>query len=324
MTSLTLSDVSEWPLVGLSWTAEVGMHVVLSDSMDFASTFVEVITGLRHTRTGAVRVGGIDPSRSPETRRRIVSVLAHERPLESRSVIESLRLEYSLRKIDLEPSGVLGAWQLDSWAHCDPRGLGTAEHRAVALASALSVPSPPSLLAVVEPFMDHGGLPRDRLRQRLVELSAETCVVCIAAVPRDAAELGGQVFLAERGRLTQIPAPVADPLSALAGYFVVAAARPRELVQALAVDPAVSGLQWAGSSEDQVLVWSPHGTRLARAIVQAAHNSRCGVKSITPASPSYELLEVAYAGWAQAVREQAWWLGSAIPGAPRGGPWRQP
>ena len=137
MTSLTLSNVSEWPLVGLSWTAEVGMHVVLSDSMDFASTFVEVITGLRHTRSGAVRVGGIDPSRSPETRRRIASVLAHERLLESRSVTESLRLEYSLRRINVEPSGVLGAWQLDSWSHRDPRRLGSAEHRAVALASAL-------------------------------------------------------------------------------------------------------------------------------------------------------------------------------------------
>jgi ABC-type sulfate/molybdate transport systems ATPase subunit len=299
------------------------MHVVLSDSEEFASTFMEVIAGLRRPKAGVVRVDEIDPNRSPQTRRRIASVLANERILESRSVIESLRLEYALRQVNLEPTSVLGAWQLESWSSRDPSSLRTVEHRAVALASALSMPSPLALLAVVEPFMDHGGLPRDRLRQRLVEISSETCVVCATAVPRDAVELGGRVYLGERGRLTQVPAPVAEPLSALAGYFVVSAARPRDLVQALAKDPAVSGVQWAGSPEDQVLVWSPHGKELALAIVRAAHSSRCGVKSITPASPSHDLLQVAHAGWAQAVREQAWWLASATPGAFHGGPWRQ-
>ena len=131
MTSLTLRNVSEWPLVGLTWTAEVGMHVVLSDSTEFVSTFVEVITGLCRPKAGVVRVDAIDPNRSPQTRRRIASVLANERILESRSVIESLRLEYALRQVDFEPTGVLSAWQLESLSSRDPSSLRTAEHRAL-------------------------------------------------------------------------------------------------------------------------------------------------------------------------------------------------
>lgn len=320
MTILSLIDVFVGPLTGVTWTADIGMHVVLTEPADFGATFVEVISGVRKPKRGQIRVQGADPSRSPAMRRRIATVLADEQAPDGRSLVSALRAEFRMRGIDLEPSDVLGAWGLEGWRDADPSRLDNAERRAVALATALSLPSA-QLVGIVEPFSDVAQLSREQIRDHLVRASASACVVCTTAVPRDATELGGQVALAREGKLVSLEAPLAEPLSALSGYFMVTAARPRDLLRALVSDPAVFGIQWRGGAADQVLVWSPHGQRLAMAIVRAAFESRCGVRAITPASPSLDLVEAAHAGWAQAVREQAWWLGSRPETRP-GLPWR--
>jgi ABC-type taurine transport system ATPase subunit len=306
-TVVELDGVSEPPLRALQWRAGPGMHVLLAEGRDGAERVVELVSGLRRPRRGHVRVAGTDPARSPTTRRRIASLLVRETLIDAPSVRESLALELALRGAKLDAAAVLDDWGLGRLKTSRVSALEPAECRALGLATALSLPDP-ILLALVEPFADNAGLSRERIRQRLLALSEKTCVLCVTAVPRDAVELGGSLFLVRSAGLEPVTLPMAEPLASLFGYRVVSCARPRDLVAALAGEPAVAGLEWRDHAGDRVLVWGPDEQRLSLAVVRAARTSNAGLYSIVPARASLELVHAAQNGWARATQERAWWL----------------
>ena len=306
-TTVELNGVSELPLSGVEWRAGPGMHVLLADADAGAPLMVELVSGLRRPRRGRVLVTGADPTRSPRTRRHIVSLLGRETLIDAPSVQESLELELAIRGARLDAAAVLSEWGLGRLKAFKVSELEPAQCRALALTAALSLPDP-VLVALVEPFADNAGLSRERIRQRLLSLAQNTCVLCATAVPRDAVELGGSTYLIRSGRLEHVTLPIAEPLAGLFGYLIVSCERPRDLVEALAGQPEVLGLEWREHAGGRVLVWGPSAELLALAVVRTARASNSGLRSIVPARASLELVRAAQNGWARAVQERAWWL----------------
>ncbi|MBN1606959.1 MAG: hypothetical protein JW940_10025 [Polyangiaceae bacterium] len=311
-TIVELDRVSEPPLAALEWRAGPGMHVLLAEVGAGAELLVELVSGLRRPRRGRVRVADTDPTRSPGTRRRIASLLARETLIDAPTALESLELELAIRGTKLDASAVLGEWGLDRLKTSRVSELEPAQCRALGLAAALSLPDP-VVVALVEPFADNSGLPREKILQRLLSLAHKTCVLCATAVPRDAIELGGSISLLRSGGLEQVALPMAEPLAGLFGYLVVACERPRELVEALAGEPAVAGLEWRDHAGGRVLVWGPSAEQLALTVVRTSRAANTGLYSIVPARASLELVHAAQSGWARALQERAWWLARAAP-----------
>lgn len=305
---IELSRVSEPPFSGLDWLAGRGMHVVLTAEDLGGELLVELLSGVRRPRRGRIRVAAADPSRSPGTRRRIASVLGREQLIEARTAQQAVEADLGLRRVHRNAAQVFDDWGLERLKAAKPSNLEPAETRALGLAAALSLPDP-VLVALVEPFADNAGLPRERIRERLAALAQTTCVVCTAAVPKDALELGGSLHLIRSGGLEPMSLPMVEPLAGLFGYLVASCERPRDLVEALASEPAVAGLEWRDHAGDRVLLWGPDTEQLALAVVKASRSSGCGLQSLVPARASLELVHAARSGWARALHERAWWTG---------------
>jgi ABC-2 type transport system ATP-binding protein len=306
-TIVELDGINEPPLSAPQWHLGPGLYVLLAEVDAGAELLVELVSGLRRPRRGRVRVAGTDPARSAGTRGRIASLLGRETLIDAPSAQKSLELELAVRRVRLDAAAVLGEWGLERFKSSKVSELEPAQCRALALAAALSLPDPVAL-ALVEPLADNAGLSRERIRHRLLALAQTTCVLCTTAVPRDAIELGGSIYLVRSGRVEQVSLPVAQPLADLFGYLEVACERARDLVEALAAQPAVSGLEWRDHAGGRVLVWGPSAEQLALAVVRASRASNAGLRSIVPARASLELVRAAQGGWARAVQERAWWM----------------
>lgn len=163
-----------------------GLFAFLGAPHDGLSRLFELATGLALAGAGSVLLDGRDPGSSPDLRRRIGSVWALESPLPANSVRASLNLALSLVGASCGADECLERFGLLPIADSPLPRLNSAEARSIALALALTLPSP-LLLALHAPFSGH------QLQQELVRTTllarAETCPVLLFL--HDARELRG-------------------------------------------------------------------------------------------------------------------------------------
>jgi ABC-type multidrug transport system ATPase subunit len=177
-------------------------------------------------------VQGKDPFRTPELRRLTGTLLYSEEPVPGGSVQESLGRALALHRSSLKVTDVLQPFGLSLLETRSPRTLSRAEHRAVALALALSL-DPVSLLVLHEPFAT--SLDRSRVASTLAARARASIVLVVTASQRDARALGGRVFTLARGGVTQWD-PFGGP-NRLAVELTASVRDPESITVALSSDP---------------------------------------------------------------------------------------
>jgi ABC-type multidrug transport system ATPase subunit len=264
----------------LTWELPEGV-VALVDDMGAFSELASFVSGVARPRKGAVRIDGVDPHRSPETRRRIGSLLEVEEPLEGATVGEALDAVLALRGSGRSAWDVLEEHRLGPWLLRQPGGLSAQDRRRLALAVALASDEP-RVVVLVEPLSVTPS--RSVLADALAERARRgAAVLCITANVRDATDLGGRVFGLRPGG----SAPVEEPWASVgraggAIDLVVHAADPGALAAALSTEPAVASVVSTGvRSPTEVVVRGPDVELASLAVMRAAAASGVRISSLS-------------------------------------------
>lgn len=185
-------------LHGVTLLVHGGVHAFVGTPADGTAALCELASGRRRPRTGAVLVHGREPFRSPRTRARIGSLLAHAELPDLPTVAHLLGVLARLKRIEGEPLRELGASTL---LDRKVRFLAPREARAVELCIALALVEPAALV-IYEPFTECAPIDRAAVRERLHRRAAGGAAVMIATSARsDAGELANTIHVLEGGRL---------------------------------------------------------------------------------------------------------------------------
>lgn len=313
MTGIELQGVVCGALTGATLSIPAGLTVVLGTPADGTADLPPLVGGVVAPRRGSVQVGGIDPARSPATRARLGLVLAEESAPQAGSVVDFVRQVLALRRQVEDPLGILERHGLAALAAVSPAKLDRGLRRRLAWALALSIRDPLGLI-VHEPL----GLGGEAICRELAErATAGVPVLALTSSPRDASALGGSVVLLDRGRFVRRPgAPLATELSPGGPVTLrVRSSGARDLVKALAHDPAVSSLDFDGErSADAICVRGPDADRLSLAVLRQARAVGARLVSIEAALPALEEVRAATEGLWRAAYDNAYRAA-----APRGG-----
>jgi ABC-2 type transport system ATP-binding protein len=282
-------------LQGADGSFAPGLNVVLGTPADGTSEIAELCAGMTRPASGAVRIAGKEPWSSPATRARVGALLADEPPASAPSLARAVQTALALRGDGRDAGALLAEHGLAAWGSSRPARAPATIRRHVGLALALTVPSP---IAVVlhEPFATGPLADREKTRARLFELAeAGVCVLVLTASPRDAAELGGNTVLCDRGRFVRRPGlPLGVELAPGTPLALrVRSADARRLAAALADHPAVESLELGG---DQVVLRNKDVSALALAISDTARKLGVELAAIEPILPTLDEARAASAG----------------------------
>jgi ABC-type thiamine transport system ATPase subunit len=286
-----------------------GLHVILARETDGTPDFIDVLSGSAAPSFGRVRISARDPYRSPDVRRRISSLRAREESFPQRTVSAAVATALSARGLRLSADDALRSLGLESWSDRDPRQLSAAEHRSVAACVAFSSDEP--LLAVLhEPLAYLPGIDQERVQSRLRRwLERAVPVLCTTSSPRTAHALGGTIWLVSRGQLARQIAAT-EPWDFAPGSDVTLLVRsesPRELLRALAIDPAVSAValdELVRPSE--IRVQGRDAAAIALAIARAGLQSGVAITAIAPVLPDLEFTHAASEGYLRGAYDAAY------------------
>jgi ABC-2 type transport system ATP-binding protein len=201
-------------LHGLFWAIGTGIHAVVGRPEDGTIALCELVSGYSRPRAGRVRIDGRDPARSPSLRRSIGSLL-HAPALAGRTVDDSVGLARRVRGGE-DP---LARYGLSALARRPVGSLSKDEARAVELAIGLSLPRP-RVLVLYEPFSLVAGVDRVAVRERLLTLSHDACVILATSAPADAVAVADRVYLLDQGRWSCADEGIGWPARS-GGEFVV-------------------------------------------------------------------------------------------------------
>jgi ABC-type multidrug transport system ATPase subunit len=304
MTELVLEGVFQGALAGASLSAPAGLNVVLAAPSDGAADLAAVIGGLVVPRRGVVRVGGVDPARSPEARARIGLVLSSEPAFLARSTAEAVRQVLELRGQRQDPGAMLSDHGLGSIANVPPARLDVRMRRRVAWALALSIPEPLALV-IHEPLsLGVEGV----AREMSLRAEAGTIVVAMTSSPRDASELGGSLVLLDRGRFVRRPGtPLSGELAPGARATLrVRTSAARALAHALVVDPDVESLDWDEAQRSgELRVRGPELERISLAVLRNARAVNAPLISVEAGLPALDEVRAATEGLWRAAYDNA-------------------
>ncbi len=197
-------------LDGVSLDIVPGEHLaIVGPSGAGKTTLGKIIAGLLHTRRGAVRVGGIVVDElDPETRARIVAMVAQEGHVFGRSVTENVRLGRQDASDD-DVRAALDAVDALAWAESLPSGIDTQigvghQHvstvRAQQLALARLVCLDPAVVVLDEATAELDPVAAARTERHLdAALGRRTVVTIVHRL--DVAERADRVIVLEEGRI---------------------------------------------------------------------------------------------------------------------------
>ncbi len=305
--SVSLQGVFAGALVGASADLEPGVHVVLGTPADGSADLAAVLAGVLRSRKGSVRVGDSDPWSSPDTRKRIASLLGSEPPSAASSVQSAVSRALALRGDRRSAGELLAEHGLRAWESTSPTRAPESVRRQIALALALAHESA-VLLVLFEPF----ALPQVDREKVLGALRAQaergSVVVVITASVRDASDVGGDILLLDRGRFVRRPGePLARSLTpGRAPLVEIRSKDAKQLAALLAADPAVQGVEWdASRAPERVLVRGKDADVLSLALARIARESDCAVSSIDTILPALDEARAASVGLWRAAHDAA-------------------
>jgi ABC-type taurine transport system ATPase subunit len=306
---LTLDRASAEALNPCSWTVSEGLHIVIGTERDGTQDLIGLVAGSTAPRSGAVRVQGRPPHRSPDLRRGIAAVRGSEELLPARSVRDVVRLALSARGLQTTAENALAQARLSHWAERRASSLDAAERRSIAACVAFSIEQP--LLAVLhEPLAYLPGWAPELVMARIVSWTARgALVLCTTSSPATARALGGNAWVLDRGRLTNITEQVgpADLAPGQPGTLLIRTPRARELAALLSSTPGVSAAAFDETwHAAQVRVQGMDLKTLALAIAHAARTHAIPIEAIVPGSPELEVARAASAGYLRAAYDAAY------------------
>ncbi len=317
MSEIVLAAAHGRALHGLDAAFAPGLHLVVGAPADGSAELVELLAGVCAPRRGSVRVDGADVYRDPASRRRIGALLAVERLPGGDTVKRVVARVLALRgAAGGSATHVLEACGLAAWSSRRTGTLSPLERRAIALALALSVEDP-RLLALFEPLA--AGVERARVLASIREhVTRGACVVCVTGSARDAAEMSGTVWLLERGTFTRRPQPplARDLAPGIVPDLIVRTSDPRRLGARIAIDAAISGVDWDERvAPNELRVRGVDPDAVALAVMRAAHEGDIHIDAITQTLPALELVQAATAGLARGAYDAAYraYVGAARP-----------
>lgn len=303
MSLLELRGLWSPPLKNLSASFGTGVHVVLGGDADGSADLIELCAGVRRPRRGGILLDGAAPSESPDTRRRIGSLL----PLEDWHATGDVRRWAgevgALQGFDLLPT-LTQLWP-DLELGRDVRSLSSGERRELSLAAALAVPEP-QLLALHEP-LGSSGAASESVLARILTLAERTPVVIATSSVADARRLGGQLSVLERGVLVRSPES-AWPDAVTPGLRVelwVEADAPRRLLAELATAEDVEQVQFDARLGDRLRLSGSDLERLSVAVARAAERAQVQLRSLGVNAPDLHAVHGASAGLAEAAYRAA-------------------
>lgn len=301
MSELTLTAVWSPPLKNFSARLPIGLHVMLGADADGTASLIELCAGVRAPRRGAVALDAEQPSASPRLRRRIASLLSVEE-LSGRGDVRAWIQDVTLlRGVPAERALELASVELELTRPV--ASLSSAERRRLALVVALAAPEPP-LAALHEPLAAAGALSRELVLERIGELARSAVVLVTTASVEDARQLGGALYVLERGVLARRhehawPSALTPGLEA---RLWIDADSPRELLAALAQSPDVREADYAS---ERIQLRGSDLERLALAVSRAAVTTGVQVRRLQTEAPDLETIHGASAGLAHAAYRAA-------------------
>lgn len=305
MSQLVLRGVWSRALKHVTLACGPGLHVVLGSSADGAEELIELAAGVASPRRGGVWLEDREPSKTPDLRRRIGSLLGAENLTGTGAVgawLEELR---ELRRGDLAAS--LARYAPHVSRERPLASLSATERRALALAVALADPEPLSL-ALYDPESALVAPVRDAGLERVRELAQRAIVLVAVPSVTAARRLAGTLHVLDRGVLSRSPSHAwPNALTpGLGAWLLVECERPRELLAALAQCPEVEEARYdAGRAAKHVRVRGGDIEGLSLAVSGAAVRSRAGVHALRVAAPDLETVHGASLGLADAAYRAA-------------------
>jgi len=317
---LTFERASAGTLNHCNLTLTPGLHVILGHEREGTRDIVELAAGACPPRSGVVRVQGRAPHRTPELRRRMVSLRHHEQLFPSKTVLEAVRIALAARGLAIAPEQTLERAHIARWADRPPASLDARECRSVAACIALNVESP-LLAALHEPLAYLPGLSAALLSERIANwVEQGALVICTTSSPTSARALGGHVWLLDRGRLLPHTAG-ASAWPIVPGQQTVLLVRTpaaRALAAALSHVEEVAAVAFDETHHtSEVRVQGPDPKRLALALTRAARAHGIPVLAIVPSLPDIEFTRAANAGYLRAAYDAAYRSAQLQPQAER-------
>jgi len=281
VSGLVFDGVSAGPLLRVDARIGPGLTLVSGESPTALALLIALMAGAERPRSGRVRLEEVDPHQSPEQRRRTAALLAREPLPPAPSVLRAVERVLAARGDSGSPGAVLEASGLGSSASRRPAELDPSEERSLALALALSHPSP-HLLALYEPFHAGNGMTPDTVRDGIRRHAARGAIVVVAAVgvaPLRALaatrlELRGGFLGAARSDLGLFRGSVS---------LRVRTAEPKRLVKALVEEASLTGVHFDDiAAPGSVLVFGTDLELVAETVTRVAEASGVPIESIVP------------------------------------------
>jgi ABC-type multidrug transport system ATPase subunit len=307
MSELVFDGLFAPPLNGAELRLGPGLHVILGSEADGTGVLIELIAGVSAARRGSVRVAGRDPRTTPPVRQRIGAVLAEEQAPPAKTVADVLTLVGRAGNDRNTSERLLDELDLRSWTTRSIESLSAYERRTLALVLALGLENP-AVLALHEPLLLAPSR-RGRLLERLIDRASQgAVVVCATASTRDAAELGGSVFLLEHGRFVRRPGqPLALELApGTMPYLRVQCADARRLASELIKDPSVVAVEWRYAEPGgELVVRGVDPEAVSLNVARAARSTNTAVMAMQYVLPQLDAVRGASDGLARAAFETA-------------------
>jgi ABC-type multidrug transport system ATPase subunit len=304
VSQLELERVSSPRLRNFSARFGPGIHVLLGAESDGTADMIELCAGVRLPQRGQLKLDGQVPGSSPQTRRRIASLLAVEGWVGEGDVQHWIGHLGALHGFDAAAA---------TRRFCPELALGRAvrslsgpQRRALSLAAALAQPEP-QLVALHEPLAAAAASAGTAVLERLRQLSERTPVLLATRSVSDARRLGGQLRVLERGVLVRESSDAWPPAvtPGLAVELTVECAEPRRLLAELAGAPEVERVSFDQRQASSVRVSGNDLERLALAVSRAALAARVELRMLRAGTPDLEAVHGASAGLAQAAYRAA-------------------
>lgn len=291
-----------------------GRYVTLSSEPEPLFALIALAAGHEPPARGDVRLDGVAPAASPETRRKIASLLGDETLPPDRTTLGSVARVLQARGETArgDATRVLADAGLATLGPLPPEALDARARRSVALALALCHERA-ELYALHEPLAT--SLPKAYVLEALDRhVGRGAIVLCTTTSTADAMLLGGQWLCVELGR---VRADGAQPPRLGFGpwqQLLVEASDAQSLALLLHASPHGLATE-LGSEPSQLKVTGPALDVTVRELIVLARQHGIEIRRLSASVPPVESLLAARAGFARGAYEAARHaaLGSAAP-----------